>query len=112
MEQEANFVAVLASLESGDAVYIYSSALMAYNYLASALMGADYYLWEEVYESLDENVLRDMEASAQYWREYNTKAKGTSESIYASFLKGQGQTLGLMSYGACVDLLVTYYGGA
>ena len=29
-----------------------------------------------------------------------------------SFLKGNGQSLGIRSYGACVDLLVTYFGPA
>jgi hypothetical protein len=32
-----------------------------------------------------------------------------SNSAYESFLQGNGQTLGLKSYGACVDLLVNYY---
>ena len=30
----------------------------------------------------------------------------TGEKVYTTFLQGYGQTLGMRSYGACVDLLV------
>ena len=30
----------------------------------------------------------------------------TGEKVYTAFLQGYGQTLGMRSYGACVDLLV------
>jgi len=29
--------------------------------------------------------------------------------VYTGFLRGYDQTLGMKSYGACVDLLVEYY---
>ena len=32
-----------------------------------------------------------------------------SNTVYESFLQSYDQTLGLKSYGACVDLLVNYY---
>ena len=34
----------------------------------------------------------------------------TAEQVYDSFLKGNDQELGIRSYGACVDLLVAYFG--
>ena len=34
----------------------------------------------------------------------------TAGQVYDSFLKGNGQKLGMRSYGACVDLLVAYFG--
>ena len=33
----------------------------------------------------------------------------SAEQTYDAFLKGNGQSLGIASYGACVDLLITYY---
>ncbi len=109
-EQEANFAAVLASMESGDASYIYSSAVMAYIYLGNALYDADREAWERVYATLGDTVLRDLREDREYWAKYeDTPVSKASDAVYEGFLHSYGQTLGLKSYGACVDLLVAYY---
>ena len=108
-EQEANFVAVLACLESGDADYIYSAALLAYTHLGNALHEADYAAWHEIYESLNSDVLRDFAANREYWRQFETPVQTVSNAVYEGFLHSYDQHLGLKSYGACVDLLVNYY---
>ena len=51
---------------------------------------------EEVVEELLEEVLEEV-------------VEEVSEQAYDNFLKGNGQVLGIASYGACVDLLVEYY---
>ena len=109
-EQEANFVAVAACLESGDEVFVYSGALLAYIYLGNALYSADYEAFEEVYYSLSEPVHLDLADRNAYWAAYeDTAVAAASESVYTGFLQSHGQTLGMRSYGACVDLLVAYY---
>lgn len=108
-EQEANFVAVLACLESGDADYIYSAALLAYTHLGNALYSADYAAWLEIYHSLNDDVLRDFAANRAYWQRFETTVQAVSNTVYEGFLHSYDQHLGLKSYGACVDLLVNYY---
>lgn len=108
-EQEANFVAVLACLDYGDAEYVYSAALLAYTHLGNALYSADRGAWEQVYGSLDESVLRDFAANRAYWKQFETPVQKASNTVYESFLQSYDQELGLKSYGACVDLLVNYY---
>lgn len=108
-EQEANFVAVLASLRSGDADFCYSAALLAYTHLGNALYSADHAAWESVYFSLDESVRRDLSLNNAYWRQFETPVQSVSNTVYEGFLYSYDQTLGLKSYGACVDLLVNYY---
>lgn len=108
-EQEANFVAVLASMRTHDADYRYSAALLAYTHLGNALHSADYDAWERVYSSLDENVRRDFALNNAYWRQFDTPVQSVSNSVYEGFLQSYEQTLGMKSYGACVDLLVNYY---
>lgn len=108
-EQEANFVAVLACLESGDADYIYSAALLAYTHLANALYSADYVAWEQITRGLSEAVQRDFAADRAYWAQFETPVQTVSNSVYEGFLQSYDQSLGLRSYGACVDLLVNYY---
>ena len=108
-EQEANFVAVLASLTYGDPDYCYSACLLAYTHLGNALYRADHAAWEEVFDGLDEAVVRDLRATALYWRRYDTPVRTASNTVYEGFLHSYDQTLGLKSYGKCVDLLVNYY---
>ena len=108
-EQEANFVAVLASLESGDADYCYSACMMAYVHLGNALAGADPDALRMVYSGLDAGVKEDLQANNVYWSQFETPVQTATNTVYESFLQSYGQTLGMRSYGACVDLLVNYY---
>lgn len=108
-EDEANFVAVLAALESGDPVYSYSAALLAYIHLGNALYQADYDSWEDLYFRLKPEVLADLRANNAYWEQFESPVGEVSDAVYTGFLQSYGQELGLKSYGACVDLLVAYY---
>ena len=108
-EQEANFVAVMASLEYGDADYCYSACLLAYTHLGNALYSADREAWRAIYESLDENILKDFAANREYWAQFETPVQAVSNTVYEGFLQSYDQKLGMKSYGACVDLLVNYY---
>ncbi|MBR1496521.1 MAG: DUF3810 domain-containing protein [Oscillospiraceae bacterium] len=108
-EDEANFAAVLASLEDGDELYCYSACLLAYIHLGNALYRADYGAWAENYRRLDAGVRADLDANRSYWARFETPVSTVSDSVYTGFLHSYGQTLGLQTYGKCVDLLVTYY---
>lgn len=108
-EQEANFVAVLASLEYGDPDYVYSAAVLAYTHLGNALYDTDHERWEEISSGLDDAVLKDLKANRDYWQRFETPVREASNTVYENFLYSYDQDLGLKSYGACVDLLVNYY---
>ena len=108
-EQEANFAAVLAGLEYGDAEYCYSACMLAYTHLGNALYSADYDAWKSIYLTLNEDVRRDFAANREYWAQFETPVQKVSNTVYEGFLHSYDQTMGLKSYGACVDLLVNYY---
>lgn len=108
-EDQANFVAVLACLESGDTDYCYSACLLAYIELGNALHDADSDAWRSVYDSLSEPVLLDLAQNNTYWKRYDTAAAQVTETVYNEFLIGYGEERGTKSYGACVDLLTAYY---
>ena len=66
--------------------------------------------WEQVSASLCDAVRRDFAEQREYWAKYeDTPVSKASDAVYEGFLHSYGQTLGLKSYGACVDLLVAYY---
>lgn len=108
-EQQANFVAVLASLDYNEADYVYSAALLAYTHLSNALYRADPAAWQEVYSTLSTPVLQDLKENRDYWQSFRTPVRAVSNTVYEGFLQSYDQQLGLKSYGACVDLLVNYY---
>lgn len=109
-EQECNFLAVTACMSSQDADFRYSGALLAYIYLGNALYSADQAAWQSAYSLLSPRVRADLADNSAYWQPYrDTVVKKASNTVYGSFLVDNGQELGLKSYGACVDLLVSYY---
>ena len=108
-EDEANFAAVLACLTNGDPVYCYSACLMSYIYLGNALYRADHAAWAENYDRLGPGVRADLAANSAYWAQFETPVSTISDSVYTGFLQSYGQTLGLQTYGKCVDLLIAYY---
>jgi hypothetical protein len=108
-EQEANFVAILACTESGLPDYEYSGWLLGYLNLSGALQRRDEVSCRELWDALPENVRKDIRANNEYWAKYETRAAEVTEKIYDSFLKSNGQELGVESYGAVVDLLIAWH---
>ena len=108
-EQEANFVAVLACLESGDPLYVYSGWLFGYVHLCNALYKADADRYFALAAALPDSVKADLWANNEYWAQFETKAAKVSEKVYDTMLKSYGQELGVRSYGAVVDLLIAWY---
>ena len=108
-EDEANFCAVLACMADDDPAYRYSGALMAYIYLGNALHDTDYEAWQTVYQSLNEDVRRDLDDHNAYWDRYDTPVADASDKVYEGMLKTYGDDRGMKSYDACVDLLTLWY---
>ena len=108
-EQEANFVAVLASLADGDADYCYSACMLAYIHLGNALAKIDPAAQQMIFLGLDRSVQADLLESNSYWARFETPLQTVTNTVYEGFLQSYEQTLGLRSYGACVDLLVNRY---
>ncbi|MBQ5952132.1 MAG: DUF3810 domain-containing protein [Lachnospiraceae bacterium] len=110
-EQEANFMAVVASFASGDPDFTYSSAVMAFVYCHNALYEADRDAHARIWGLLCEEAKLDLENDRLYWEPYqeNNPVKEVTDAVYEDFLEGYGQELGLKSYGACVDYLVSYF---
>ena len=48
-------------------------------------------------------------ANRAYWQQFETPVQTVTTTVYEGFLQSYEQTLGMKSYGACVDLLVNYY---
>ena len=109
-EQECNFLSVLAATRTGNADYNYAGWLSGFIYLGNALYSTSPERYHEIYGLLDEGVRADRRASNEYWDQFEGPVEEVSTKVYDSMLKGYGEPLGVRSYGACVDLLVEYFG--
>ena len=108
-EDEANFIAWLACMNSPFEDYRYSGALNALCRLLNALNSSSPPAWERVRSACSPAVNRDLNAMGQYWKQYEGPVSDFSESINDTFLKANGQEDGVQSYGRMVDLVIAYY---
>lgn len=110
-EQQCNFICVLASTRSENAAYRYSGYLLGYIHLSNALYSVDRDAWREIRAALPSGVDADLRSANAYWAQFEGPTADVSNRAYDRMLKSYGQTLGMKSYGAVVDLLVAYYKG-
>ena len=110
-EQEANFVGITAAVTSGDPIFQYSGYLMGLIQLCNALYPVDAEAWNTIVQQcFTQELANDWNDNNAYWAELSSPVEDAAEQVYDTFLKGNRQELGIRSYGACVDLLVAYFG--
>jgi hypothetical protein len=108
-EDEANFAGIAACITSNITIYEYSGYLDGLIYLSNALYEADPDACSAILSTLNSDVLCDWKDNSDYWAKYeSTAAAQTVSAVYDDYLKSNGETLGISSYGACVDMLVTW----
>lgn len=108
-EQQCNFLAILACTRCDNAVYNYAGWLLGYIHLSNALYRADAAAAQTVRESLPDAVRADLRENNAYWAQYRGVTATVTQSLNDAMIRSYGDTLGTQSYGAVVDLLVTYY---
>ena len=109
-EEEANFVGIAACITSGNPVYEYAGYMDGLVHLMNDLYSADYDAWAELRRSFCPELERDWADNNEYWAAQKTD-EGIGAAVttfYDGYLKSYGQELGIKSYGACVDLLVSW----
>jgi len=107
-EDEANFLAfwVLRDAEPRLAYSAWSSALL---YVASALEAAGPLgreAWATLAPTLSPQVRADWQASFAYWDRFRGPVAQAAQAVNDVYLKTQGQSDGVKSYGRMVDLLL------
>lgn len=110
LEQECNFLAILACTTCGSDAYAYSGWLLGYIHLGNALYKVDPDTYQSIRDTLPATVRADLADNNAYWAQFeDSAAQKVSNQVYEGFLKSYGEEDGLQSYGMVVDLLVTYY---
>ncbi|MEI8095050.1 MAG: DUF3810 domain-containing protein [Spirochaetales bacterium] len=114
-EDEANFLAWKTLMARGEPGANYSAAMGALPHVAGALVaqgpqGAD--AWKRVSATLSEPVKDDWNALQAYWQRYQGPVQRVSQAVNDTYLKSQGQSDGVKSYGRMVDLMLAWENSA
>lgn len=109
-EDEANFVAFLACMESDDPYIRYSAYVNMLEYVMNALYSASPDAYRQFYATIDRRIVGEFYAYSAFFDTYreNTAAE-ISQTVNNSYLQSQGQEAGTRSYGLVVDLAVAYF---
>ena len=108
-EDEANFLAVLVGSRSDDPTLAYPVALTAFRELLRALRSAAPERADALAVGTPPALRRDIEASIAFWTPKSSTQqalRSLSTQVNDTYLKSQGQRLGVASYGRMVDLLL------
>lgn len=108
-EDEANYIAYLTCSFHPDADFRYSGVLSAVSESMFALYKRDPDLYAELGKRYSDGVRRDLQREYDFWRGYEGVVADVSERINDAYLKSNGQTDGVQSYGRMVDLLLAEY---
>lgn len=105
-EDEANLMAALVCRESDSALFRYSGAVTSLAYVGNALSAVDRGRARAVLDGLSPAVRRDRKRVWEFWSRSEGALAPVAQASNDAYLKSQGQTQGVRSYGAVVDLLV------
>ena len=109
-EDEANFIAYLAGMNSDNLEIMYSSTMLALIISGNVLYGQDVDLYFELSDIYSDGINKDIRAQTEYWSKYeDTVISTVSTKINDTYLKANAQADGVKSYGRMVDLLLAKY---
>lgn len=108
-EEEANFVAYLACMNSEVAEFQYSGAMMAYYYCMSELRNYDAEAFVTIRADLCETANTDILLKHAFWAKYEGVISTLSTKVNDAYLKANSQAAGVDSYNEVVGLILALY---
>lgn len=108
-EDEANFVAFLSCLASGDAYLEYAALLSMYDYYLDEAFSSDKEMYYELLNNTDKRILREMYAYSVFFDKYrDSTASVVADKVNDTYIKTMGDGGGIKSYGRVVKLATSY----
>jgi hypothetical protein len=108
-ENEANFVAFLVTEASEDPYIRYCGYLNLFEYVVYALHGVDGEAYTQIMKTLAPEVVGELQAYYDFFEEFrDSAAADVSDAVNDGFIKVNGDSNGVASYGLVVDLAVAY----
>jgi len=107
-ENEANFIAVLATLNNEDPYFQYSGSIFALRYCLNDLYRRDKELGKTLRDKIRPGVLANYALSRAFWDDMQNPLEPFFKYFYTGYLKANNQPEGLKTYSYMVALLVNY----
>lgn len=107
-ENEANFIAFLATSFSNDVYFNYSGYRMVFAYCIGELRKRNPEKYKEVLAKVNKGILKDFSLNNSFWKTYKNPIEPYIKKGYNSYLKANNQKNGIASYSYVVDLLIAY----
>lgn len=108
-ENEANFIAVLATVNDSDPYFKYSGYSFALQYCLGDLTQKNPEKARELSKEINLGVKENFKEVRQFWEAHENPFEPGFKLFYDSFLKANNQPHGMKSYNEVVGMLVGYY---
>lgn len=109
LEDEANFIGILACADSDNLYFQYSAYVSAWVYVGNSLAIENPEAFTTLYGSLNARTRRDLQYNNAYWDQYRGKLAETHEKVNDTYLKANNQPAGTKTYDMVTELLLSYY---
>lgn len=109
LEDEANFIGILACADSDNLYFQYSAYVSAWVYVGNSLAQEKPEAFTTLYGSLNARTRRDLQYNNAYWDQYRGKLAETHEKVNDTYLKANNQPAGTKTYDMVTELLLSYY---
>ncbi len=108
-ENEANFIAALATINSDDDFIKYSGYIFALRYCVNEIARRDLDTYHELLKTINPGILKSYKEMRDFWKSYENPFEVFSKTFWDLFLKSNNQSKGIKSYSYMVALIVNYY---
>ncbi len=108
-ENEANFIACLATINNSDPYIQYSGYIFALRYCINEIARRDFDMYEELLCTINPGILASYKEMRDFWADYNNPFENFSKGFWDQFLKANNQAKGIRSYSYMVALVVNYF---
>jgi hypothetical protein len=108
-ENEANFIATLATLHNDDPYIQYTGYIFALRYCVNEIARRDMKAYEDILPTINYGILESYREMREFWSAYQNPFEVISKTFWDQFLKANNQSKGIMSYSYMVALVVNYF---
>lgn len=107
-ENEANFIAALATIHNPDKFISYSGYIFLLRYCINEVARRDIDTYQALLTKVNPGILESYKEMREFWQSYNNPFEDLSKVFWDNFLKANNQSKGIMSYSYMVALAVNY----
>ncbi len=108
-ENEANFIAALATINNDDPYIQYTGYIFSLRYCVNEIARRDIDTYHELLETINPGILKSYKEMRDFWKSYKNPFEVISKAFWNQFLKANNQSKGINSYSYMVALVVNYY---